>query len=98
MLLSRRQPINRANYFLSGEARRLFHSHPFNHFSEHRTAYERRRAAIGQKACCRYASIAQSQRETQAITAHGIRLFRYSRCVRKLTGAARVREMIFKRV
>lgn len=98
VLLTRGKPFNRVDDFPSRDARRLLQRHSFNHFSEHGTAHERRRAAVSQKARRLYASITQAQRQSQSIAAHGIRLFRYSRSVRQLPGPSRVGEVIFERI
>jgi hypothetical protein len=98
VLLTRGKPFNRVDDIAARDARSLFQRHSFDHFGEHGTAHERRRAAVSQKARRLYASIAQAQRQSQPIAAHGIRLFRYSRSVRQLPGPSRVGEVVFERV
>ncbi len=75
MLLARRQSARDARYFLPCQSPCLFNRHSFKHLRQHRAASQGRRAPVSEKTRGFNSSIAHTQTETQAITAHRIRLF-----------------------
>ena len=74
----------------------IFNRHSFQHRSEHRTAGQSGRAAISQKPRGFDAIIPHMQRETQAVTANGIRFFRDRRSLRQLASVTWIRQMVFE--
>ena len=95
-MFARRQTTERVGDFLPRQLHRICDFHSFDHFREHRTAGERRRATVGEKARGFDATIAKAQTQTQTIAADWVCLFRDRVRVREFAGIARIREMIFE--
>ena len=98
MLFARRQSADRGGDLLPRHTAGRFDCHSFDYFGEGRTASERRRTAIGEKPRTLNPTIANEQRQTQAITAHRIDALGGCVCVRYLTGIARRGEVVFESV
>ena len=96
VVFARRQTTERIRNFLSRQLHRVRDLHSFDHFSEDRTAGQRRRATVGQKARGFDATITDAQTQAETIAAYGICLFRDRVRVREFAGIARIREMIFE--
>jgi len=96
VVFARWQAAERVGNFLPRQLHRIFDFHSFDHFRDHGTAGERRRATVGEKTRGFDATIAKAQTQTETIAADWIRLFRDRIRVREFAGIARMRKMIFE--
>ncbi len=96
MLLSCGQTTNRSNQFTASQ-QHCFSNRPSNNqLRQNRSTNERRRTAIRKKGGRSNATLANAQRETEAIAANRIRLFSGRTSVGEFTGVARIGDVIFE--
>jgi hypothetical protein len=96
MLLSRGQTAKRADNFLSREFHHVFERHSFDHFGEHGTAGQGRRATVSEESRRFYPALANSQAHPQTIAADWVRLLSYGVSIREFTRVPRIGNMIFE--
>ena len=95
-MLARRQTTERIGDFFSRYLHRILVTYSFDHFCEHGTAGQRRRATVGEKARGFDATITDAQTQAQTIAADRVCLLRCGVRVREFAGIARIHEVIFE--
>ncbi len=98
MLFARRQSVERGGDLLPRHSAGRFDGHAFDHFSDSRTASERRWTAVGEKPRTHNPTIADEQRQTQTITADRVDALGGGVGVGYLAGIARRGEVVLENV